>query len=122
MSFQRSNSSTGRRGEELAAAFLRHQGYIILVRNYRAARGEIDIVAREDNTLVFVEVKTCRSSSFGEPETWVTERKQKQIGKVAMGYLQEHDLHDVDCRFDVVAVTLSGAKANVKLIKDAFWL
>jgi putative endonuclease len=118
----RSYSQTGKRGEDIATEFLRRQGYTILARNYRIASGEIDIIAREDNILVFIEVKTCRSSSFGEPETWVSERKQQQIEKVALGYLQEHDIQDVDCRFDVVAVKLSGGKSRVKLIKDAFWL
>jgi putative endonuclease len=118
----RSNTRTGKQGEEIAASFLQRQGYTILTRNYRAERGEIDIIARDDTTLAFVEVKTSRSSSFGEPETWVTERKQKQIGKVALAYLSEHDLDDVDCRFDVVAVTMIGNESRVKIIKDAFWL
>ncbi len=122
MQSQKSNCSTGRLGEDIAATFLKKQGYVILERNYRIARGEIDIVAQEDDVIVFVEVKTGSSDRFGEPQTWVTERKQEQIGKVAMAYLQEHDIYDVDCRFDVVAISLKAGKANVKLIRDAFWL
>lgn len=94
----------------------------MLERNYRRRQGEIDIIAREGDTLVFVEVKTCRSASFGEPENWVDFRKQQRIGRAAACYLQQHNLEETPCRFDVVAVTLKGPEAMVRHIRDAFWL
>jgi len=122
MSTHQSSSATGRQGEDLAAAFLQKRGLTIITRNYRAYRGEIDIVAKDNDTLVFVEVKAGRSDSYGEPETWVTERKQQQIAKIALAYLQEYDIHDTDCRFDVVAIKFSDGEPKFKHIKDAFWL
>ena len=106
----------------LPASYLTGIGIIILERNFRAERGEIDIIAKDNTTLAFVEVKSCKSKAFGEPETWVTLQKQKQIGKVAQAYLQKHHINDMDCRFDVVAVTFDRQKSTVRYIKDAFWL
>ncbi len=113
---------TGARGEELAAAYLRRKGYEILCRNYRCARGEIDIVAKDGQVLVFVEVKTGRSHSFGPPESWVDRRKQEHLGQAAAVYLEERGLEDVDCRFDVVAVRWEHDEARVQHIENAFWL
>jgi len=112
----------GNSGEELAADFLSKNGYKILTRNYRWARGEIDIVAEKDNMLIFVEVKTARSKNFGAPETWVTERKQQQVGMVASRYLQENEIVDKDCRFDVIAISATGKDWQIKHIENAFWL
>jgi putative endonuclease len=117
-----SSKSLGRQGEELAAEFLSNKHYKILERNYRWARGEIDIVAEKADTLIFVEVKTSRGASFGPPETWVDARKQQQIGRVAERYLQEKEIDGVDCRFDVVAVTFRGKTWDIKHIENAFWL
>ena len=122
MNGQNHRIKVGRKGEDLAAEFLKSNGYTILGRNYRAVRGEIDIVAQEDEVLIFIEVKSGYSKDFGDPENWVTERKQQQIGKVALAYLQQHDVHDMDCRFDVIAVTFEKGKPHIKHIKDAFWL
>ncbi len=116
-------TETGRFGEDLAAKLLRDSGYEILERNYRAQRYEIDIIARDGNTLVFVEVKTGKSVNFGEPETWVDHKKQYRIGLVASCYLQEKDLENIDCRFDVVAVKLDkNNNTSAKHIQNAFWL
>lgn len=113
---------TGRQGEVRAANFLRAQRYQILERNYRFARGEIDIIAERDDVLVFVEVKTATTRAFGEPETWVTEAKQKQIGMVAERYLQDREIEDKDCRFDVIAVQMSHGSSELKHIENAFWI
>ncbi len=113
---------TGRQGELRAASFLRSHRYQILEQNYRFARGEIDIIAEKDDVLVFVEVKTSTSEAFGEPETWVTEAKQKQIGMVAERYLQEKEIDEQDCRFDVIAVHIDGGGSRLKHIENAFWL
>lgn len=112
----------GNLGEEIAARFLQKKAYKIVQRNYRWARGEIDIIARHDNVLVFIEVKTARGNSFGPPENWVDQRKQKQIGLVAEKYLQENDTSGTECRFDVIAVELQGTKPQVRHIENAFWL
>ncbi len=118
----KSSKNIGKLGEEMAAQYLRNKAYEILERNYRWARGEIDIVARKDNTLVFVEVKTASQGTFGPPESWVNHHKQRQIGEVALHYLQEKEIGEMDCRFDVVAITVHGKEWKINHIEDAFWL
>lgn len=112
----------GRKGEQEAVQYLEKMGYSILERNFRAERGEVDIIAKDRNTLVFVEVKTKVGGGFGDPEGRVDRRKQSQIGKVAMGYLLAKDLENVDCRFDVVTVTRLEGRTEIRHIVDAFWL
>ena len=112
----------GKQGEDEAVHYLESQGYQILERNFRVNRGEIDIVARDGDTLVFVEVKTKIRGGFGEPEDRVDRRKQVQLGKVALGYLQEKRVENRDCRFDVVAVTKEAQETKIRHIEDAFWL
>lgn len=114
--------NVGRLGEDMAAEFLRKKSYTIVQRNFRFARGEIDIVASKDNVLIFVEVKTARGKAFGAPELWVDERKQKQIGMVAEKYLQETGAGDQDCRFDVIAIDLNETEPEIRHIENAFWL
>jgi len=113
---------TGRQGEKMAADLLTRSGYELIAQNYRAGHDELDIVARQGDTLVFVEVKTARSKNFGAPETWVDQRKQQHIGAAADAFLIEHDFQDVDCRFDVIAIDLSQSPPRINHIKDAFWL
>lgn len=103
----------GQTGEELAAAFLRRKGYKILVRNYRQKCGEIDIIATDGGTLVFVEVKTRKNTAFGSPFEAVTEKKQRQIGRVAQDYLGRNDLFNVPARFDVVSILVQGEQSPV---------
>jgi len=111
----------GRQGETLAAEYLQKNGYEILQRNYYAGHAEIDIIAKNDATLVFVEVKTCRSASFGAPETWVDDRKVKLLGDAADVFLQDYPDEGLDCRFDIIAVYLQGNDAKINHIQDAFW-
>lgn len=106
--------SVGRRGEEEAARFLGKRGFAILDRNVRSRLGEIDLVAREGQTLVFVEVKTRREGD--SPEASVTPQKQRRLGRLAQHYLKWKRLGEVRCRFDVVAVTLD-AQERVKAIR-----
>ena len=114
---------TGEAGEKIAAKYLKKQGFKILTTNYRAMRGEIDIIARDAGTLVFVEVKTNRTGSEVPPEVRVNLTKQKQIGKIAQAYIQKTRSGSYDCRFDVVGVTLSDkGKHEISHIRDAFWL
>ena len=112
----------GARGEELAAAYLRRKGYSIVERNYRAAGGEVDIIARKGNSLVFVEVKTDRSGEFGPPELWVTPAKRRQIAKVASSYLTRNPVSGLEARFDVIGVNLEGPETAFNHIEDAFWI
>ncbi|MDW7760999.1 MAG: YraN family protein [Acidobacteriota bacterium] len=97
----------GRAGEDAAVRHLEQSGYQILTRGFRMFRGEIDIIARDGETLVFVEVKTRTSEDFGRPEDAVTRSKQAQIRKIAQGYLIRVNPGDVPCRFDVLAVERS---------------
>lgn len=97
----------GRLGEDLAVEYLKKQGLRIVERNYRRRLGEVDIIAREGDTVVFVEVKTRRKASHGAPEEAVTLAKMRQLSRVAVEYLARHNLHDQPARFDVVAVDLA---------------
>jgi putative endonuclease len=112
--------SLGKKGEEVAAAHLRKLHYKILERNYRCGAGEIDIIAKDQNTLVFVEVKTRSNKDFGAPAEAVNARKQRQLSKVALTYLNQKKLIDVPARFDVVAVELIPFKPQIEVIRDAF--
>ena len=112
----------GNWGELEAERYLKEKGYCILEKNYRAEGGEIDLIAKDKKSLVFVEVKTSTSDTFGEPEEWVDRRKQVQIGKVAMGYLMAKHIENMDCRFDVVGVIKNASKTEIRHVEDAFWL
>ena len=111
---------TGKEGEKIAAAFLKKNGYRIMEINFRCPIGEIDIVAKEKDDLVFVEVKTRKSIELGYPEQAVGIRKQKKMSQLALWYLQKRKVADTNARFDVVAVTLIPENNEVKLIKNAF--
>jgi putative endonuclease len=112
----------GKQGEEIAARHLKKRGYKILVQNYRNKVGEIDIVARDGDTIVFVEVKTRRNDHFGNPKWAVTFQKQRKISMVALSYLKEFRLGDQKARFDVVTVLENQEKPAVEIIKNAFEL
>ena len=99
--------SLGTSGEQIAATFLHKKGYAIVERNYRCRHGEIDIIAQDGDYLVFVEVKTRKSKKYGTPAAAVDHRKQKQICRVTAFYLQHHSLHDIDLRFDVIAIHIT---------------
>lgn len=113
----------GRRGEEIATGYLRQQGYIILARNWHCPIGEIDIVAREGETLAFVEVRTRRGHRFGTPEESVTPAKQARLVELAQAYLQEMGLTDTDWRIDVIAIEIGGRGEvrRLNLIRHAVW-
>ncbi|SEM48058.1 putative endonuclease [Syntrophus gentianae] len=106
----------------MAAAYLEAAGYRILERNYRCPFGEIDIIAQEGDTLVFVEVKSRRSENYGLPQLAVGPEKQRRISKISLFYLQSHRLEPSDVRFDVVAILLRPKNPSIELIKDAFEL
>lgn len=110
----------GQRGEELAVAHLKEQGYVVRERNWHCPAGEMDIVAEDDGCLAFVEVRTRRGQKYGSPEESVTPAKQAKLVEVAQTYLQEHNW-DGDWRIDVVAVEMTsrGKLLRVELIKNA---
>ena len=111
----------GTKGERIAEKFLKKNGFKIVEKNYKNRYGEIDIVASDDDYLVFVEVKTKSCADFSEPETWVDFKKQNQLNKMANFYLSEKDIRDVNCRFDVIGITLEkDNKEKIVHIENAF--
>jgi putative endonuclease len=114
----------GARGEKIACRFLRRRGYKILYRNFRGRRGgEIDIVCRDRDTLVFVEVKTRNREDFGRPLAAVDRRKQRRVSQGGLAWLRMLDNPDILFRFDVVEVLITqDAKPQLELIQNAFQL
>ncbi len=112
----------GAQGETLACRFLRRKGYKVLYRNFKGhSGGEIDIVCRDNDTLVFVEVKTRTREDYGRPITAVDRQKQKRISRGGLSWLRMLDNPDILFRFDVVEVIIADdAKPRVELIRNAF--
>lgn len=111
----------GSRGEDLAAEFLKDKGYRIIARNYKTPIGEIDIIAKDGRTLVFVEVKTRSNNSFGHPFEAVDARKRHKLKNLAMLYLKKQK-QDCAVRFDVLSIHISinNSKKDIEHIQDAF--
>mgnify|MGYP000868589588 CR=1 FL=1 len=112
-----STRAKGEKGEETARTYLKRRGFKIMDVNYRTRGGEIDIVAREKDYLVFVEVKASSSKDFDDPLAWIPPRKQDRIVKAAVVYVKAHRLESSAMRFDVVTVDAGG---EVTHIRDAF--
>jgi putative endonuclease len=112
----------GKKGERAARAFLERRGVRILAANYACAAGEIDLIGKERETILFVEVKTRTSAAFGPPQLAVHRRKQRQIVRAAEWFLSERRLPDVACRFDVLAVTYPRDEdaPAIQWVRDAF--
>jgi putative endonuclease len=110
----------GKSGEDLAVSFLKNSGFEILNRNYRYGHKEIDIIGRDKNTVVFIEVKAGRSKNFGSPQERVNLRKQKSMIEVAQAFIQKNDLRNFDFRFDVVAINFERGNTKIEHIKNAF--
>ena len=106
--------------ELLAARHLKHLGYRIICRNYRCPLGEIDIIARHGETLVFVEVKSRRNQTLGSPKFAVTPAKQHKLSQVAWYYLQKNNLTETKARFDVITITGTTASSHFEIIENAF--
>lgn len=104
MSTPASNVQRGVWGEEMAAGYLRDQGMVILHHGYRCPRGEIDLICRDHEYLVFVEVKLRSTLQMGYPEEAVTSQKRRRLVRAAQHFINEHRLHRVPVRFDVVAI------------------
>jgi putative endonuclease len=112
----------GKESESLAVRHLRKNGYKILEQNYRNKLGEIDIIAKEKGTLVFVEVKARKSDLFGNPKWAVTPKKQRKISMVALYYLKATKQTRVKARFDVISISLTADNPRIEIIKNAFEL
>ena len=110
----------GRHGEDLACEALAQRGYTVVERRYRTRSGELDIIARHGDYLVFVEVKARQSGSFGDPEEAVTLQKQQRMVWMATDYLVRHGLREVACRFDVVGINTEADPPNITVLEDAF--
>jgi putative endonuclease len=106
---RRTTRALGQAGEDIACDYLAGKKYAIIARGFRLFHGEIDIIARDGGTLVFVEVKTRADESYGRPEESVTPSKQRQIRRLAQGYLVDHPCGDAGVRFDVVSILYRGA-------------
>ena len=112
----------GKSGEEAAAVFLKNNGYKIICKNYKNKLGEIDIIARDKDTICFIEVKTRASDRFGLPQEAISRHKQHQISKAAVSFLKENNLLEQKARFDVISVMYAHDPPKLDLIKDAFEL
>ena len=111
----------GRKGEESAVAFLKRQGYKILSRNFSNVLGEIDIIAQEEDTICFIEVRTRTSDEQGHPFESITKNKRRKLTQTASSYLKYKNLHDWKARFDVVAVIPhEDGSYDIDIIKNAF--
>ncbi|MCP2605140.1 YraN family protein [Candidatus Aminicenantes bacterium AH-873-B07] len=110
----------GKKGEKLAENYLKKKGYKILERGFKAFGGEIDLIAYCKDILIFIEVKTRKGLEFGYPQESVTLRKQKQLKKIAQGYIIKKGLDNINCRFDVIAILFSSGKPSILHIKNAF--
>jgi len=112
--------SLGKSGEDLACGELERRGYAIIARRYRVRGGELDVIARDGGTIVFVEVKTRVGRMFGEAAEGVTPRKQFRMTRLAEEYLLRHHLADCPCRFDVVSIHVESGGTRVEVIQNAF--
>jgi putative endonuclease len=107
-------------GEDLAVAELQRRGYAILARRYRRRSGELDIIARDGATLVFVEVKTRDGDAFGDGGEAVTALKQRRMTRTAVDYMMRHRLTGAACRFDVVSIRVDAGRPTIEVVQNAF--
>lgn len=113
------HNDLGKQGEQKALTFLEEQGYKIVAANWQEHKFEMDIIAIDNNEIVFVEVKTRATDFFGSPEEAVTITKQQHLIEGANYYLEQNEI-DLNARFDVIAIVLNENKTIISHIKDAF--
>jgi putative endonuclease len=116
----RARLDLGKEGEDLALRKLESIGYRCVERNYRCALGEVDLVARDGETLVFVEIKTRKGKSLDYAKEAVHARKQRQISKVALAYMKRNGCEEAKARFDVVVIQQKGLNQHIEVIRNAF--
>lgn len=112
----------GKSGENTAAEFLKKRRYKILETNYRTRQGEIDIIAKDRDTITFIEVKTRTSLHFGNPKEAVTVHKQRRISMAALQYLKVTQQSEAKARFDVVGISYHTDPPTIEIVKNAFEL
>jgi|AntAceMinimDraft_17_1070374.scaffolds.fasta_scaffold05839_6 putative endonuclease len=114
------HNELGKKGEEIAREYLQKKRYKIIANNWRFGKDEIDIIATKNNFLIIVEVKTRRTNYFGEPETAVTQKKQKFLIRATQAYIKQNNVN-TETRFDIIAITVVSGKYRINHIKDAFY-
>jgi len=107
-------------GEDLAFKKIKRLGYKKILRNYRCPLGEVDLIARDGDTLVFIEIKTRKGRSIGYAKEAVNAKKKRQLSKVALAYMKSNNCCDIKARFDVVAISLGLGEPEIEVIKNAF--
>jgi len=112
--------SLGKRGEDLACEELERRGYEIIARRVRVRSGELDVIARDGETLVFVEVKARAGREFGSPAEAVTPVKQRRLARLASEYLVRQRLPECPCRFDVVSIHFEAGTPEIEIFQNAF--
>jgi putative endonuclease len=110
----------GKHGEDLACRELRRRGYAVVARRYRTRGGEIDIIARDGRTMVFVEVKARESRAFGAAAEAVTALKRRRLVDLARDYMMRNHLVDCPCRFDIVSIHFDSGAPSVEIFQNAF--
>ena len=119
--FKQSTKQSGDEGEQIARQHLVQLGFQIIETKYRYGKtGEIDIIAKDGDVLVFCEVKMRKNDQYGDPEFAITPKKQAQVRKIAQAYLYEKEINNQECRFDVVAIKKYGSKPEINYIPNAF--
>ena len=114
-----SHNELGKKGEDLAVAYLLEHGYKIVVRNFRYQKAEVDIIARSKDVLAIVEVKTRSTPDFGNPQDFVKGKQIQNLVKAVDFYVTEHNL-DVDVRFDIIAIIRNKAGTKIEHLENAF--
>ena len=114
------HNELGKKGEQLAVDFLLKNGYDIVERNYRFDKAEVDIIARKEDILAIVEVKTRSTTDFGNPEDFVKPKQIKNLVKAVDEYVNENNL-DVEVRFDIIAIVKTGKNYQIEHLEDAFY-
>lgn len=116
----KSNIEFGRWGEEKAKSYIEEKGFKIIEKNFRISRGEIDLIAEKENTIIFIEVKTRKNSFFGPPQSAVNFKKQNKIKKVAKYFLVNNNYKDYKKRFDVIAIIYNNKNIDIEHYKNSF--
>lgn len=112
----------GKMGEDIALKEIKRLGYKLITRNYRCSLGEIDIIARDGDCLVFLEIKTRKGRSTGYAKEAVDRRKRGQISKAALTYMKANGCYDERARFDVIAISINDGREEIEIVKNAFEL
>jgi putative endonuclease len=110
----------GKYGEQLALKKIKSLGYSEIARNYRCPLGEVDLIAKDGDCLVFIEIKTRKGRAPGYAKEAVNARKRRQISKVALAYMKSRECCDVRARFDVIAVSVGQGTPQIEVVKNAF--